>query len=53
MIARIMNFQGKTIQTLNFKSGENISFGERLNPGIYFIEIREGEKIKIIRALKF
>ena len=51
--ARIINFQGRTIETINFKSGENISFGERLNRGIYFIEIREGEKIKVIRALKF
>ena len=49
---RILDLQGRTIQTKTAASNTPISFGETLHAGIYVIEIKTGNNIKIIRAVK-
>ena len=51
--ARIIDLQGRLIKTLNFKTNETISFGDELKAGVYIIEVREGDKVKTVRVVKY
>ena len=51
--ARIIDLQGRLIKTLTFKTNETISFGDEFKAGVYIIEVREGDKVKTVRVVKF
>jgi hypothetical protein len=50
---RVVNALGILIeQTDNVSAGENLTFGGRYKPGIYFVEIINGNERKQLRILK-
>jgi hypothetical protein len=51
--ARIFDVQGRLIKTLSFNSDETVSFGNDLKTGIYMVEVREGDKVKTVRVVKY
>ena len=51
--ARILDVQGRQIKTFTFNSNETIDFGNDLKTGVYMVELREGDKVKTIRVVKF
>jgi hypothetical protein len=51
--ARIVDLQGRLIKTLTFNSNETIAFGNELKAGVYMVEVREGDKFKTVRMVKY
>ena len=51
--ARIVDLQGRLIKTLTFNSNETIAFGNELRAGVYMVEVREGDKVKTVRVVKY
>jgi hypothetical protein len=51
--ARVLDVQGRLIKTMTFISDETITFGNDLKAGVYLVEVREGNKVKTIRVVKF
>ncbi len=51
--AKIMDVQGRLIKTLTFASEGKVNFGNELNPGVYMIEVREGDRVKTLRVVKY
>jgi hypothetical protein len=51
--ARVMDIQGRMIKEFTFNSDQTISFGNELISGIYMVELREGDKVKTLRVVKY
>ncbi len=49
---KVLDVLGRTLQTINAKTNETISFGNELKPGSYFIEITQGNTREIQRLVK-
>jgi hypothetical protein len=50
---RIIDIQGRVLKTLTFNSNETIAFGNELKAGVYMVEVREGDKVKTVRVVKY
>ena len=50
---RIVDIQGRIIKTFTFNSNETIAFGSDLKAGVYMVEVREGDKVKTVRVVKY
>ncbi len=48
---RIMDVNGKTLYTTKTAS-QPITFGENFAPGIYMVEVRQGNELKLLKAVK-
>jgi hypothetical protein len=48
----IKDVQGRILKTSLFNSNQTNTIGKDLNSGIYFLEIHQNNKIKVIRAIK-
>jgi hypothetical protein len=51
--ARVIDIQGRLIKTLTFNSNETVAFGNELKAGVYMVEVREGDKVKTVRVVKY
>ena len=51
--ARVIDIQGRLIKTLTFNSNETVAFGNELKAGVYMVEVREGDKFKTERVVKY
>ena len=51
--ARIFDVNGKFYKTMTFSSDETIAFGNDLKPGMYMVEIREGNLLKTVKVMKY
>jgi hypothetical protein len=51
--ANVFDAQGRLVKRITFNSDETISFGSDLKSGVYFVEVREGDKVKTIRVIKY
>ena len=51
--ARVIDIQGRLIKTLTFNSNETVAFGNELKAGVYMVEVRDGDKVKTVRVLKY
>ncbi|MFV8268708.1 T9SS type A sorting domain-containing protein [Flavobacterium sp. GT2N3] len=49
---RIVDIHGRIIRQFNSEPKENIRFGNELSDGMYFIEVIQGAKRKIVKAQK-
>ena len=49
---RIIDIHGRIIRQFNSEPQENIRFGNELSDGMYFIEVTQGAKRKIVKAQK-
>jgi hypothetical protein len=49
---RILDLQGRTIQTNILATGNQLIFGETLKPGVYLIEIITGKEVKTMSVVK-
>ena len=50
---KVMDMQGRVVKTTNINSNETISLGSELKSGTYFVEVRQGNQVKITRVMKF
>jgi hypothetical protein len=47
-----MNLSGKVLQVTQMTPSSTISVARDVIPGIYLIEIRQGDQLKILKAVK-
>ena len=48
---RVLDVNGKTLYTTKTAS-QSITFGENFAPGVYLIEVRQGNEVKTLKAIK-
>lgn len=51
--ARILDVLGREIKSFTGESDQTIKFGNELKAGVYMIEVREGDKVKTVRVVKY
>jgi len=51
--ARLMDLQGRFIQTVKMNPNESVNLGSELKAGSYLLEVRQGNNIKTTRVVKF
>jgi hypothetical protein len=51
--AKIRDLRGLVLKTLTINANQTIELGNDLKPGIYFLEVNEGNKTKTVRLVKF
>ena len=49
---RVIDVNGKTLQSATIRAAQVYSFGEKLAPGMYLLEIIQGDERKMISVLK-
>lgn len=49
---RIADVSGKLMYTKNMMANQTLQIGEMLSPGVYFIEVRQNDKVKILKGVK-
>ena len=52
MNIKVMDMQGRLIQSLNSKPAQSATFGKDLRPGVYCIQITQGEHTQVYKAIK-
>jgi sugar lactone lactonase YvrE len=50
---RVLDLQGRALQQMKINPNEKITLGSKLNPGAYMLEVKEGEKVKTMRVVKY
>ena len=50
---KITDVQGRLIRSFVVAPNQTIAFGNDLKAGVYMVEVREGEKIKTVRVVKY
>ena len=50
---RILDVQGRQLETMIVKPNETLRIGDALKSGAYFIEVKQGKQIQTTRVLKF
>ena len=51
--ARVLDIQGRFIQSVKVAPNQTLSLGSALKAGAYFIEVRQGKEVKTTRVMKF
>ena len=51
--ARVLDVLGREINSFTGESDNAIKFGNELKAGVYMIEVREGDKVKTVRVVKY
>ncbi|MEI8054255.1 MAG: T9SS type A sorting domain-containing protein, partial [Bacteroidota bacterium] len=51
--ARVMDVLGREVVSFTGERDNAIKFGNELKSGVYMIEVREGEKVKTVRVVKY
>ena len=51
--ARVFDIQGRLVKSFTIRSDNAISFGDELKTGVYMVEVREGDKVKTLRVVKY
>ncbi len=49
---RVMNVNGKTLYTTKGSPEQTYRFGETFAPGVYLMEVRQGDDMKTVKAVK-
>ncbi len=52
-IVKVIDIQGRMIKSFQANTNQVIAIGNELKPGVYMVEVRVGEEVKTIRAVKF
>ncbi len=51
--ARVLDIQGRFIQSVKVAPNQTLSLGSALKAGAYFIEVRQGKDVKTTRVMKY
>ncbi len=49
---RVMDLNGRSVYATKGSPEQQFKFGEQLAPGMYLVEVRQGDKVKTVKALK-
>jgi hypothetical protein len=49
---RVTNNYGQVIEQLTTTSNQIVSFGDKLQPGVYYVEVRQGNTRKLVKLVK-
>jgi hypothetical protein len=49
---RIMNINGSILQVMQMNNMNTLTLGRDLKSGIYMIEVRQGEEVQVLKAIK-
>jgi hypothetical protein len=49
---KILDVSGRMIEVFNTKGNKLISFGSRLSPGVYFVQIKQNNKVITKKIVK-
>ncbi len=49
---RITNNYGQVVEQITTTSNQIVSFGDKLQPGVYYVEVRQGETRKLVKLIK-
>ncbi len=47
-----MDVNGKVVYTAQGRSNQSFTFGEAFMIGMYMVEVRQGNEVKILKAIK-
>jgi len=50
---QVVDMYGRVIETRNVNANSSIRFGDKYNPGTYFVRISQGRDHKEIKLVKF
>jgi hypothetical protein len=50
---RLLDLQGRVMKTILINPNENISLGAELKPGVYMLEVLQGEEKRVVRVVKY
>jgi hypothetical protein len=48
----VLDASGRSIERLKSAPGDRIFFGENLTAGTYLVEVRQGNEVKTVKAIK-
>jgi len=51
-IVKVIDLQGRLIKSFECKANQVVALGNELKPGLYMVEVRMGEEVKTLRAVK-
>jgi hypothetical protein len=52
-VIRVLDMQGRFIQSVKTTTNQTISFGSKLKAGVYLLEVTQGKEVKTTRVVKF
>jgi hypothetical protein len=53
LLIKLMDLQGRLVRKYYLLSHQQISFGSELKSGVYILEVRRGQEVKVTRLVKF
>jgi hypothetical protein len=51
--ARVLDVQGRLIKTIKINPNETITLESEFKPGVYMMEVHQGEEKKVVRVVKY
>jgi hypothetical protein len=52
VLIRVIDINGKIVHTIKGITEQQYKFGSLLAPGLYMIEVRQGDEVKILKGIK-
>ena len=48
----VFDISGKQVYSKTIKPGEELSFGDELEAGVYLVKVKQGDRLKVVRLIK-
>jgi hypothetical protein len=52
-IVKVIDLQGRLIKSFECNANQPTAIGNELKPGVYMVEVRIGNEVKTVRAVRF
>jgi hypothetical protein len=49
---KVVSITGRVVETIRMSPGETLSFGNGYAKGMYFVEVRQGDKKQLVKLVK-
>ena len=50
---RVLDVQGRLMKNISINPNETILLGSDFKPGVYMLEVKQGEEKKVVRVVKY
>jgi hypothetical protein len=51
--SKVIDLQGRLIKSFECNANQVTALGNELKPGVYMVEVRMGDEVKTVRAVRF
>jgi hypothetical protein len=52
VLIKVFDMAGRQVEQLKGSAGESFHFGSRLMQGMYIVEVRQGDHVRILQVVK-